>query len=173
MGVSKHLTKIVLDKYGKKLADKHLLISRHIKKFLNEYYPNDDNFTIIVSGDQISDVVINYFIDIDRFKERRDMLSDSDKVSAGKIAAFTAKWLVKFKPITIIPMDQSKTTRETCVLSRHINEFFAVAHIEFLIEAPLEKTLVRELIFEFRQKKLSETQLYMTLEQCMGFYANR
>lgn len=172
MGVSNHLKAQVFSKYGTKISAKYDLIYRHIRSFLNEHYPDEDQFTILISGDQISDVVLNYFVDIHRFKERRNMLDEKDRVSSGKIAAFTAKWLVKFKPITIIQTSPN-ASNEITIFSRHINEIFATAHAELLIGKDLPKALVRELVFDFRQKKMSETQLYMTLEQCIGFYDNR
>lgn len=178
MGIPHKLLTEVLTVYGRKVSEKHELIHEHITRFISEYYSDfsDDSCTIVISGDRITEIINNYFVDIHRFKERHDMVGDDDWTSNGKIAAFTAKWLIKMKPITVILTGEHDT--QCRMLSNYINEIFAVQHIIFLLNhknrvnpVELHKRLKSELVFEFRQKKFSETQLYMLLESATGFYS--
>ena len=147
MGISKKLLDEVKKVYGQKIQDKHKNISVHASEFINKHFP-EDSHQIIISGSQITDVVYNYFVDIHRFKERRGMDVGNAHISDGKIAAFTAKWIVRLRPICVEPINA-----------------------EHILGMSFNDRLYRELAFEFRQKKLSETQLYMTFEQASGFYA--
>lgn len=170
MGISKKLLDEVKKVYGQKIQDKHKNISVHASEFINKHFP-EDSHQIIISGSQITDVVYNYFVDIHRFKERRGMDVDNAHISDGKIAAFTAKWIVRLRPICVEPINTTLANARDIVFSKYVNEIFAVEHAEHILGMSFSDRLYRELAFEFRQKKLSETQLYMTFEQASGFYA--
>lgn len=170
MGISKKLIEEVKATYGTKISEKHDNICVHASEFVKKHFA-DEAHQIIISGSQITDVVLNYFVDIHRFKERRGMDDDNSYVSNGKIAAFTAKWIVRLRPICVEPLSETSASPEEKVFAKYVNEIFAIEHAELILNTSLSAKLYRELAFEFRQKKLSETQLYMTLEQASGFYA--
>ena len=172
MGVSGRLLQDVRSIYGDKVSEKYDLTLSHAEKYIEEFFSDKTNFDIVISANQIAEVIVHYFVDIHRFKERREMVDADDFISAAKIAAFTAKWLIKFKPLTVEIKKQSRAiqTQQTLYFSTYINELFVVEHIQALIGTSVPKKLYLELIHEFRSKKLSETQLYMTLEQLTGFY---
>lgn len=170
MGIPISLREQIRKLYGRKIEEKHDFTVEHAASFLKRFFLPDDQFDIGLSNDQIHDVVLNYFVDIQRFKERRDM--GEEQISAGKIASFTAKWLVKFKPLLVIPKNDVAMSIPTQFIARHINEIFAVSHIERIVGKPLPRKLFQELVLEFRQKKFSETQLYMTLERHTDYYAD-
>lgn len=170
MGISRTLLENVNKLYGKKIAEKHENISTHASRFLTSHFKESD-FSMIVSAHQINDVVHNYFVDIQRFKERRDMHVNETYISNGKVAAFTAKWIMRLRPITVEPLDLARATSRDVFFAKYINEIFAIEHAEHLLEVEVPEKLYKELAYEFRQKKLSETQLYMTFEQLTGFYA--
>lgn len=177
MGIPKKLLADITKIYQEKIAEKHESISKHAKLFTQEYFSDlsEDDCLVVISGDRITEIIQNYFVDIHRFKERHDMIGDNDWTSNGKIAAFTAKWLVKMKPITIV---LSGTQTIQCrMLANYINEIFAIEHMSAILNFKsqnnlfkIHKKLQSELIYDFRQKKFSETQLYMLLEHITGFY---
>jgi hypothetical protein len=170
MGVPHKLRDQITTIYGKKIGEKNDFIVEHALAFLKRFFFDDASITIVLSSDQIYDVVLNYFVDIQRFKERRDM--QEEQTSSGKIAAFTAKWLVKFKPLSVVIQPNSQASEATTFIARHINEIFAVSHAERILGKEFPRKLFLELVLDFRQKKFSETQLYMVLEQHIGYYAH-
>jgi hypothetical protein len=169
MGVPTKLRDEVAAIYKEKIAEKNDFITEHAASFLRRFFLDSTTITVALSVDQIHDVVINYFVDIQRFKERRDM--EGEQISAGKIAAFTAKWLVKFKPFLVILDTNVAGTEASIFIARHVNEIFAVTHAERILGKDFPRKLFLELVLDFRQKKFSETQLYMVLEQHIGYYA--
>lgn len=174
MGIPRNLYEQIKSVYGKKIEQKTDFTIEHANVFLGTYFPRDEvNIAAVLSCDQLTEVVLNYFVDIQRFKERRGMLDAGDQISAGKIAAFTAKWLVKFKPMLVVPLNGHRMSDQTAFIARHINEIFAVSHVERILGKSLPKKLFQELMLEFREKKFSETQLYMTLEHHIGYYADQ
>jgi hypothetical protein len=171
VGISKKLVEEVKSEYKEKLLEKYDYLCINSRELIKQYLPDRDDLIVIISADQMTDVVLNYFVDVHRFKQRRDMTDANKFISAGKIAAFTVKWIVKLKPLMV--QCPNNIDADVRFISRYINEIFAVAHAEDILNKKFPDKLIAELVFDFRQKKLSETQLYMTFEQIIGFYDNR
>ena|SRR3990172_8127988 len=91
------------------------LLIREFNEWTSNYGFSDES--IYLNEDLLFDVVLNYFADIDRLK-RFHSLKRANKV---KIAAYTASWLARIKPIQIKRFDSSK--RSVYML---LNEYFAL-----------------------------------------------
>lgn len=168
--LSRRILQQITSAYEQKIPEKHDLIASHMDFFVKNRF-DEANFQVIISGVQIADVVLNYFVDVLRFKERRDMENEEDYITSGKVAAFTCKWLIKLRPMTVEPCAEiSKLSNQQVGRSRYANELFAIEHAQRIIGIDFSLQLKNELLHEFRQKKFSETQLYMTFEQAMGYY---
>jgi hypothetical protein len=100
-----------------------------------------NEFVYSVDHERLSKTIDSYFLDVIKYKEYHfnadidDIYSEAwckevheeHKINDSKVAAFTAKWLLKAAPISIIPRNISSSIRRSendnlC----HINERFAL-----------------------------------------------
>lgn len=100
-----------------------------------------DEFIHVVDHERLSKAIDSYFLDVIKYKEYHfnsdieDVYSEAwckdvheeHRINDSKVAAFTAKWLLKAAPISIMPKDFSSSTPrpendDIC----HINERFAL-----------------------------------------------
>lgn len=100
-----------------------------------------NEFVYFVDHERLSKAIDSYFLDVIKFKEyhfdteNADVYSEAwckeihenKRINDSKVAAFTAKWLLKASPISIIPRDFASTilrpeNDDVC----HINEHFAL-----------------------------------------------
>jgi hypothetical protein len=177
--LSSKLINRIRAEYGAKIVDKHRFVFAHSLSFMEERF-HEDKFNALVAGTQITDIIHNYFVDVLRFKERRGMDDGQDFVTCGKVAAFTCKWIIKLRPILVEPIQgkMDSLSLEERFNYRYANEIFAIEHAERIIskhigvDFSLPARLRNELRYDFRQKKFSETQLYMIFEHAMGYYAD-
>jgi hypothetical protein len=104
----------IYDKYKEKIRERIALLKTEFNDFCNA--------TDIVKGslqlpiELLNEVVLNYFVDIDRLKEFHTI----DRINNIKIAAYLTYWWVKIKPIQIINYPGNNSWRYL-----KINESFA------------------------------------------------
>ena len=88
--------------------------------------------------DLLFEVVLNYYADINRIKEFHEI----EKVNNEKIAASTAFWLLRIKPIQVVQCNPDERER---YLS--INEYFAaITLIAFLFDHNIQIFFPAELL---------------------------
>ncbi|TGL63305.1 hypothetical protein [Leptospira sarikeiensis] len=114
-----------------KIKDRFIYLCELAKKIIRQQ--KLESFCSVES-DLISEVVIDYFSDIDRLKKFHGL----KKANTFKIAAYTAYWILRRKPIQI-KGDINSADSVTKAKIRDINEIFA-------------KSLALGIIYDFRKQ---------------------
>jgi hypothetical protein len=114
--------------YGEKIELRGALLLEQYNVYIQSI--GVDPKSVTMSMDLLFEVVLNYFADIYRIKEFHGI----KKVNNEKIAAYTAFWLLRIKPIQVIQFKRGE--RERYLL---INEYFAAnTLIAFLYDRDLQ-----------------------------------
>jgi hypothetical protein len=85
-------------------------------------------------------------------------------ISRAKVAAFTAKWLLKYMPIYIFPKPGYKPTEDEKIKMFHANESFALDHSTSLMgrEAHLLPTeTIEDILYHFKYRSSDDRSLIL------------
>lgn len=102
-----------------------------------------------------------------------ELVHNHVNINASKVAAYTVKWVLRYKPISVISTKSNeKKARPTIEISDHfllnINEFFAL-HCALLAlgvdVSELTKRKIDELIYCFRFRTFDESAYFMILSK--------
>jgi hypothetical protein len=92
----------LIESFGEeKLRDRYELLLAKSETLINSFCDSLDTELkkcFYINELIVQDIIINYFADIDRLKKFHGI----DKVNSIKIAAYTAYWFSKLRPIQII-----------------------------------------------------------------------
>jgi len=107
------------------------------------------------------EVTSRYFMDVDRKKAENDI----EWADSHKRAAFTVKWLLRFKPIQY---KSSHTAVEASLANEEFALFVACAYLEIdLVQLP--KTLINHIVMHFRHETFHPEPwacTFFVLEKC-------
>ena len=139
-----------------------------------------DGFEPFMDYERLSKSIDSYFLDVIKYKEYHfnayhvDIYSEAwckeiheeKKINDSKVAAFTAKWLLKASPIAIIPKDNShRIYRPENDGLCHINERFALdCSLYALLRESylnLDKETYYSLFYDFKYRNFDE-RLYFS-----------
>ncbi len=104
----------ITKEYGDKISLRGALLLEEYNIFIKSIGVDPNSVTMWM--DLLFEVVLNYFADIQRLKEFHEI----ERVNSEKIAAYTAFWLLRIKPIQIVRLKPKE--RERYLL---INEYCA------------------------------------------------
>jgi len=152
--------KFLCDKFGEeKIKNRYVFLLSKMEKFINELkFKNVQINTTI-----LNQVILDYFTDVYRTKE----LHGISKINKRKIIAYQSYWLLRRKPIVVLPTEQQEIG-ESEYDDAFINERFVLSYLtqEFLLPSltPPENMEVEEL-FRNYLKHLSYHLKYRYIDQ--------
>jgi hypothetical protein len=121
---------------------------------------------LLVMPEIVHDVAINYFADIDRLKHFHGL----ERVNTLKIAAYTASWWMRLRPIQIVKLDAYSESRILLA-----NEYFAISiMLSFLYDraslrgeaGPMGK-LLENFLYHLRHRFVDPQVLELALESLL------
>lgn len=157
------------------------------------------NIRIEIDHHSLSEMIRSYFLDVIRYKEYHldpkltdiestegvnhlseawsEKLHCSSKINVSKVAAYTVKWILRYKPISVLYTDaesinfndvDSVPKKKTGDMLANVNEYYAL-HVAFLlldIEASeVSDKTSDELIYCFRFRAFDESSYFMILSR--------
>ena len=98
-----------------------------------------------------------------------ELVHRTANINQSKVAAYTVKWILTYKPISVVSNHKVLSTLEPTKLSfllSSINEFYALSCALYTLglradDIPLKK--IEELVYSFRFRKFDETTFFMIL----------
>ncbi len=137
--MKRHVKLVELMQSARVFADTRVGIFKNV-----EYVVNDDLLTCINNS---------YWDDIERFKEYH---TDGNLVTPVKIATFTAKWIVRYKPIQAWRVDDNDLSDSAKMILATANELFAISEISTTLGFPIPLQVAHHLFYEFQFRPFSE-----------------
>jgi hypothetical protein len=190
MSQSQRVEKIIKDYYTKRLENKATSLVTELKSYIGSK-EGLDSFEASVDFISVETLCYSYFIDVIKYKEYHlspkdknidpyspqwvESLHHDDKekgkrLKFSKVAAFTAKWLLKYKPISIQLIDgilPQQVNPEEKRRASSINEDFALLHSLQLLEINDEKlnsNLLMDMVYHFRYRAFDERHFFILYE---------
>lgn len=190
MSQSKRIEQIIQDYYENRIQQKTNGLLKELKSYIDSK-PDLENFEASIDIVAVDTLCYSYFIDIIKYKEYhispndkslnayspewvRGLHHEDDKIGKrlkfSKVAAFTAKWLLKYKPISveiidgILPQDISPEERR---IAASINEDFALLHSLQLLEVDsnkIEDSILMDMVYHFRYRSFDERHFFVLYE---------
>jgi hypothetical protein len=178
--------------YYNKAKMRHDFFCRYTEKFL-EKIPFEDNLLYSVDTIKMSALIDSYFLDVIRFKEyhfntplseEHDPFSQAQTasihceklISLSKVAAYTAKWLLKYSPIFIQPSQNVQLSSEeqniVCAAPAILALNLSLRSMGVDIEA-LDKAIYKNLIYHFRFRNFDERAAFLYFDLIMREYADQ
>jgi hypothetical protein len=173
--------------YQARAQDKFSYIIKHIDQFADSYELND-TYCLSFLDITIKALVESYFLDVIRYKEYHfspagfpEYTGDSDswcesihnkKISESKVAAYTAKWLLKYSPLVVLPDSEDRYTISPEDLKKilSINAVFCLDHIRKILSGKgkcpkllSDESIISELIYTFRFRNFDERHFFSIL----------
>jgi hypothetical protein len=164
----------------------HIIV--HINQFAAKCGLSDD-YCLSFLDITIRALVESYYLDVIRYKEyhfnpagsaeygsSQDTWCESvhnKKISKSKAAAYTAKWLLKYSPITILPDSVSRDEISPEDLKRilSINAVFCLDHIRKILTTEQgypnslnDDRVISDLIYTFRFRNFDERHFFMIFD---------
>lgn len=182
-GVSARILRIFEEKYLNRcetrfgnLLDVYRSLSKHVAS-------KDANIEVLIDTHKLYDLIRSYFIDVIRYKEYHfdaapavdpfskewaDQVHAKD-INASKVATITAKWILKYKPISVHTkrnFEEAEHHELTFYLA-NINEHFAFQSALSALDVELgdvPDVNIEEFIYNFRFRPFDEGPYYMIFE---------
>ena len=86
----------LVDAFGEdRIKHRYATLWDYMTEFIQRHHYEDN---LIISINALNQMIIDYFVDIDRLKQFHGM----DRISTTKIYSYTAFWLIKRKPLMIV-----------------------------------------------------------------------
>ena len=104
----------VWKEFGRKIPHRGALLQKEFQYYIKSI--GIDASSVHLLMDLLFEVVLNYFADIRRIKD----FHEHNRANAVKIAAYTAYWIARIKPIQINDFKEVHRTRYL-----YLNEYFA------------------------------------------------
>jgi hypothetical protein len=101
-------------------------------------------------------------------REWTKLVHKTVNINKSKVAAFTVKWILAYKPISVISLQVEPTSAEQPMFFTCVNEYFALNAALFALEIDASKISERkidELIYAFRFRKFDELSYFMILSE--------
>lgn len=178
---------IIYSKYYEERAlDKANMIEALADEVVNGFSKilNDD-FDVYLDFFKIASLVDSYYLDVIRYKEYHfDSEAESDcyseewtasvhkrLVSQSKVAALSIKWLLKYKPIQIHPMQTHEPSKKDVQLMLSVNEQLAMMYTFKILNVKsdeVEHSLLKDLEYHMRYRAYDEKHFFIIYKQMMG-----
>lgn len=100
--------------------------------------------------------------------EWSELVHRTANINKSKVAAFTVKWILAYKPISVISRQSEPLPGSQPMYFACINEYFALNAALFALEIDASKVSERkidELIYAFRFRKFDELSYFMILSE--------
>lgn len=101
-------------------------------------------------------------------REWTELVHKTVNINKSKVAAFTVKWILAYKPISVLSLQIKPTPAEQPMFFTCVNEYFALNAALFALEIDASKIPERkidELIYAFRFRKFDELSYFMILSE--------
>jgi hypothetical protein len=97
-----------------------------------------------------------------------ELVHSTANINKSKVASYTVKWILAYKPITVVNLSSSVSSAQTNVFLSSINEYYAIncAFFTLGIEASkVDPKKFDELVYSFRFRKFDESAYFMILSE--------
>ena len=111
------------------------------------------NVEYVVNDDLLTCINDSYWDDIERFK---DYHTAGHLVTPVKIATFTAKWIVRYKPIQAWRVGGKDLSDSAKMVIATANELFAISEISTTLGFAIPTQVAHHLFYEFQFRPFSE-----------------
>lgn len=105
--------------------------------------------------------------DLDPLSEKwTELVHTTANINQSKVAAYTVKWILTYKPISVVSSQASMEPAKLSYLISSINEFYALSCALYALELRADAISPRkldELIYSFRFRKYDEAAFFMIL----------
>lgn len=190
MGKSARIEEIFEKCYASRASEKTTSMHLHIAAYLLEKQGLDD-FTAYADPISLKHLNDAYFIDVIRYKEYHlkpsktiaksalseqwalDLHSEGEngsRINKPKVSALTVKWILKYRPITVMiddGKDISSINHETQRVASFVNEDFALSHALTLLEIPDSKInprLAEDFLYHLKYRSFDERHFFMLFD---------
>lgn len=86
----------LIDIFGEeRIKNRYATLWDYMNEFIKRHHYEEN---LIISKNALNQMIIDYFVDIDRLKQFHGI----DRISTTKIYSYTAFWLIKRKPLVIV-----------------------------------------------------------------------
>jgi hypothetical protein len=174
--------------YGRRAIEKFSHICRQCDEFCNGL-DFDDKFQAYYADFTIRAMVESYYLDVIRYKEYhfnpsgreeynpgepRDWIEavHHKKISKNKVAAYSAKWLLHYSPITIIPDEDHEVLANEQQKILNVNAMFCIVTIRNILagesstisEHFMKEEIIADMVYHFRFRTFDERHFFMVLD---------
>ena len=178
--------------YADRAEDKFVHMCGFINEYLNNYTILNDDFSSFYSQKTIGALVDSYYLDVIRYKEYHfnpkgntefDFAKDggdarwaesvhSKYISHNKVIAFTAKWFMKYKPVTITHPKSKDPTSEEFSHMDGLNSNICIALVRDMVRTAgcsedqfNDMKLMSDLAYHLRYRSYDERHFFMIFQQ--------
>jgi hypothetical protein len=188
-GISKRIALIFDNFYKQRSVDRFQNLHYIYDGIASAVRSKDAELTVYLDFDKLAELVRSYFIDVIRYKEYHfSLYPEKDgiepgldpfsfewaskvhqkRLNASKQAALTAKWILTYKPISVVSNRSLGSESEVSLYVASINEHYALQAAVIALDlefAAIPRETVEEIIYNFRFRKFEEGPFYMILSK--------
>jgi hypothetical protein len=100
--------------------------------------------------------------------EWTELVHSTANINRSKVASYTAKWILAYKPVSLLNVGSEITPLPGSIFLSSINEYYALNCALFALEIPaasVQDSKIDEIIYSFRFRKYDEAAYFMILSE--------